>query len=75
MKYKVYQSYIQTDVQEVEAEDTEEAMKKCQDGDGWEDFNTTDYEMWVEEGELYKWLNVWYVNMESKYMMDYAKNV
>ena len=54
MKYKVYQSYIQTDVQEVEAEDTEEAMKKCQDGDGWEDFNTTDYEMWVEEGELYK---------------------
>ncbi len=53
MKYKVYQTYTQTDVQEVEAKSEEEAMKKCQDGDGWQDFDTCDYEMFAEEGELF----------------------
>jgi len=53
LKYKVYQTYTQTDVQEVEAKSEKEAMKKCEDGDGWQDFDTCDYSMFAEKGELY----------------------
>jgi len=53
MKYRVYQTYTQTDVQEVEAKNMEEALSMCEDGDGWEAFDTNDYEMFAEEGELF----------------------
>lgn len=47
-EYKVYQTYTQTDVQIVEANSEEEAIEKCMDGDGWEDFDTNDYSIWGE---------------------------
>jgi len=53
MKYRVYQTYTQVDVQEVEANSMKEAMSMCEDGDGWQDFDTSDYEMHAEKGELY----------------------
>ncbi len=52
-KYRVYQTYTQVDVQQVEANSEQEAMDKCKDGDGWEDFDTSDYSMHADEGELY----------------------
>jgi len=61
MKYKVYQTYTQTDVQEVEADSEKEAMSMCEDGDGWQDFDTSDYSMFAEEGELFIWENIEYI--------------
>lgn len=48
-EYRVYQTYTQVDVQTVEANSEEEAMEKCHDGDGWGDFNTSDYSMHADE--------------------------
>ncbi len=53
MKYKVFQTYVQIDVQEVEANSEQEAMDQCMDGDGWQDYDTTEYSMHAEKGELY----------------------